>query len=443
MMKVMRSREENGDKLNYKEVVEYIYDIPRFTKKNKLENTKVLIERLLPKGHRAKVIHVAGTNGKGSVCAFIAGIFRKSQIRTGLFTSPHLVRVNERFQINGEEVSDEELVDTFLQVLKAVKELKEEGYEHPTFFEFIFVMALLIFEYHEVEYMVIETGLGGRLDATNALEDQDVTVITSISLEHTEFLGNTIEKIAAEKAGIIKDYTPVIYDASSNKAGKVIEEIAKEHSSKMIPVSEKSYKYFMNDGKTIDFLFHSQYYGNIQLHIQTIAKYQVMNASLAVEAVGAADKDKRITTEMIREGLAHTIWKGRMEEAAPKVFFDGAHNSAGIAEFVKTARQFAGKERITILFAAVKEKNYQDMIQKICQEIPMDAVVVTQVGGAREVEAETQGLIFQKYTEAPVYIENDIEKAYKEALAKQEEGILFCVGSLYLIGELETMIRRN
>lgn len=198
--------------MTYKEAEAYINSVPKFTSKNKPENTMELIRRLGHPERHMKVIHVAGTNGKGSVCAFLSSMLTEGGKRTGLFTSPHLVKINERFQINNEPVSDEIFLDAYERVMKLVEEMQKDGFYHPAYFELLFAIGMVIFEKAQVEYLILETGLGGRLDATNIVEKPVVTVITSISLDHTEILGDTIEEIAGEKAGIIKQGIPIVYD---------------------------------------------------------------------------------------------------------------------------------------------------------------------------------------------------------------------------------------
>lgn len=183
-----------------------------------MENTVELMERLGRPERSMKIIHVAGTNGKGSVCAFLSTMLVKEGKETGLFTSPHLVKINERFQINNEPVSDEDFLAAYRRVQAVVEEMQKDGFAHPTYFELLFALAMVLFKEKRMEYVVLETGLGGRLDATNMVEKPLATVITSISLDHTEILGDTIEKIAFEKAGIIKPHVPVIYDGHCKEA---------------------------------------------------------------------------------------------------------------------------------------------------------------------------------------------------------------------------------
>lgn len=194
----------------YEEAVDYALQIPKFTKKNTPEDTRRFYEYLGRPGERSGLIHVAGTNGKGSVCSYINAVLSGAGRRTGLFTSPHLVDVRERFRLDGEMISKEEFARCFNQVMDSVKAFCEKNQEeyHPTFFEMLFFISMLWFQEKRADYIILETGMGGRLDATNVIEKPLVTVITRIGLDHTEYLGNTKAEIAAEKAGIIKKRRP-------------------------------------------------------------------------------------------------------------------------------------------------------------------------------------------------------------------------------------------
>lgn len=241
--------------MNYTEAVDYIETIPKFTVKHPPEHTRELLSRLGNPQEGIKIIHVAGTNGKGSVCAYLNAMLLAGGKKTGLFTSPHLVRINERFQINGEDVSDEQFLDAFLKVEKAAKEYEAEGEGHPSYFETLFLMGMLIFKEAGVEYLVMETGLGGRLDATNVVEKPLACIITSISRDHTEYLGDTLEAIAGEKAGIIKAGVPVIYDASQPGPASVIAAKAKEMGSPAWPMEPSFYEMKTQSREGITFTF--------------------------------------------------------------------------------------------------------------------------------------------------------------------------------------------
>ena len=209
-----------GEIHSYAQAAAYIEEIPKFTKKHSLDHTREFLKRLGDPALDRKIIHVAGTNGKGSVCAYIKAILTAEGKKTGFFTSPHLVSVNERIEICGKPVDDDAFFRIFEEVYKIAGEMEAEGLGHPSYFEFLFGMGMKAFAASDVEYIILETGLGGRLDATNAVPEPFLTVITSISLDHTDILGDTIEKIAGEKAGIIKKGVPVIFDGSNPAARK-------------------------------------------------------------------------------------------------------------------------------------------------------------------------------------------------------------------------------
>lgn len=429
--------------MNYTEAVEYIYSIPKFTTKNKLEHTVEFLERLGHPERSMKIIHVAGTNGKGSVCAFLSSMLTEAGKRTALFTSPHLVKINERFQINNEMVTDDDFLNAFLEVNEVVKQMVADGLPHPTYFELLYGVAMVLFKEKKAEYVVLETGLGGRLDATNTVEHPLATVITSISLDHTEILGDTVEKIAFEKAGIIKPGVPVIYDASNPAAEKVILDRAKELGSPAYPMSPAMYEVFLKSDKSIDFSLNCGYYEHTRVTVPYLADYQMMNSSLALLAIEAVDPEHKIPLETRLRGIARTRWQGRMETVMPGVVLDGAHNASGVEEFVRTVQEIEGSRRVVMLFAAVVEKNFEKMIETICHNTNLSAVVATEIKGDRNVPAEDLADIFRKYTKAPVTAVPEIADAFEEALREKEDGMLFCVGSLYLVGELKAILAKR
>lgn len=429
--------------MNYTEAVEYILSVPKFTKKNKMENTIELMERLGRPERDMKIIHVAGTNGKGSVCAFLSTILVKAGKQTGLFTSPHLVKINERFQLNNEPVSDEDFLAAYLKVQAAVEDMQRDGFAHPTYFELLFALAMVLFQEKHMEYVVLETGLGGRLDATNMVEKPLVTVITSISLDHTEILGDTIEKIAFEKAGIIKPHVPVIYDGHCREAERVILDRAKELDSPAFGLHGEMYEILENTEKSIDFSLNSGYYEHTRVTVPYLAHYQVINSALALLAMDVIDRERTIPIETRVRAIGETTWQGRMETVLPGVVFDGAHNADGVREFVQTVQRVQEKRRVTLLFSAVLEKNYEKMIQTICEQTALAHVVVTEIPGDRNVSAKKLAEIFEKYTKAPVKAVSGIADAFSAALEEKKDGMLFCVGSLYLVGELKSLLRER
>lgn len=429
--------------MNYTEAVDYIETIPKFTVKHPPEHTRELLSRLGNPQEGIKIIHVAGTNGKGSVCAYLNAMLLAGGKKTGLFTSPHLVRINERFQINGEDVSDEQFLDAFLKVEKAAKEYEAEGEGHPSYFETLFLMGMLIFKEAGVEYLVMETGLGGRLDATNVVEKPLACIITSISRDHTEYLGDTLEAIAGEKAGIIKAGVPVIYDASQPGPASVIAAKAKEMGSPAWPMEPSFYEMKTQSREGITFTFAYPGGEKAELAIPYVAKYQMMNASLAFYMMHILQDVHDIPKNVLAEGLSKIKWPCRMEMAAPGVIIDGAHNEDGIAQFVSTAGYFAKENEITILFTAVADKHYHEMIGEICEGIHPSHVVATQIDGSRVVPAEVLAEDFRKAGCTDVCAEPEIGAAYEKAVGKKGSGMLFCVGSLYLAGELKAYLAKR
>ena len=246
--------------MNYEEAVAYIEETPKFTTKNKLSHTKECLERLGNPEKKFKVIHVAGTNGKGSTCAFLTSIFREAGYSCGLFTSPHLVVINERFQINEKNIDNQAFMSAFEKVKALADELVAEGSYHPTYFEMLFLMGMVIFAEAGVDYVMLETGLGGRLDATTAVEDPVACVITSISFDHMQYLGNTIAEIAGEKAGIIVPGVPVIYDGNNPEAAKVIRKQAEALGSPYYEVKKENTEILRNTSAGIDFCMENEYY---------------------------------------------------------------------------------------------------------------------------------------------------------------------------------------
>lgn len=428
--------------MNYREAEAYINDTPRFTKKNTLENTRMVLAAMGHPERGMKLIHVAGSNGKGSVCAYLSSILTTAGKQTGLFISPHLVDINERFQLNQQMVSNELFLEAFEAVMGIVHRLLKEqpgDFAHPTFFELLFLMGIWIFDKSGMEYVVLETGLGGRFDATNVIEKPMVSVITSISLEHTEYLGDTYEQIAGEKAGIIKEGCPVVYDGTRADVESVILKKAARMHAKAYAIRPDMYKILMNTQKTIDFSMDTGYYLPMDVSISSVAEYQIMNAMEAVTS--ARIMDIGLTQEDIHNGMERMHWEGRMETILPGVILDGAHNDSGVEEFVKTARRFQKDGKVTLLFSCVKEKDYEGMIRTICENLELSGVVVTQIESDRLIPADELAQIFRKYTRQEVTAIASIPDALDAALEKKGDGILFCVGSLYLAGSLKNIIR--
>lgn len=390
-----------------------------------------------------KVIHVAGTNGKGSVCAFLSTMLTEAGKRTGLFISPHLIKINERFQVNNVPISDDEFLHAYEEVREVMTRMQADGFCHPTYFEILFAVAMVAFRDAKVEYLVMETGLGGRLDATNVVEHPVATVLTSISLDHTEILGDTIEKIAWEKAGIIKEGVPVIYDGHDPAAEKVILARAKELHAPVTGFHEEMSHILSSTEKSIDFTLDAMYYKGSVIKVPYLAQYQVTNSALALLAMEAVDPEHTISAAQRIAAIAHTAWEGRMETVLPGVVVDGAHNEDGIREFVRTLKSLPEGKQVVMLFSAVVEKNYEKMVETICRTGRLREVVVTEIHGDRIVPAGTLAEVFRRYTQIPVTAVGDVGDAFTLAYEKRGDDMLFCAGSLYLVGEVKEVIEER
>lgn len=424
--------------MNYTEIVNYIEEIPKFTVKNPPEHTKELLRRLGNPENNMKVIHVAGTNGKGSTCAYLASMLSNGGYKTGLFTSPHLVKINDRFRINGEVMADEDFVISFEKVKAVIDQAGADGLAHPSYFETLLLMGLDYYNRKNVDYLVLETGLGGGKDPTNCVQHPLACIITSISIDHVQYLGDTIPAIAGEKAGIIKPGVPIIYDGHVKEAAEVIAARAKELGSASYALMPEQYELKAQTREGITFTFEGE-----ELQIPYIAEYQMMNASLAYFTMKKLQHIHGICDEKLKEGIKNVTWPGRMETILPGVIVDGAHNADGVAQFVKTVHQFRQNNRVVLLFSAVSDKEYDKMIQIICEDIKPHAIVTTQITGERQVTADVLAELFEKNGAEKVYAEDKVENALKKALELQEDGMVFCVGSLYLIGEIKGIMENK
>lgn len=431
------------------EAEEYLLGIPRFTRKNEPEKTGAFLSFLskkypLPK--TTKVIHIAGTNGKGSVCAYLRSVLMEAGFQVGMFTSPHLVEMRERFAINLDMVTEEEFVSGFLAVKEQVecyRQNRDEQY-HPTFFEYLFFMANVIYSKNPVDYLILETGLGGRLDATNQIKNPALCVITKIGLDHTQYLGDTIARIAAEKAGIIKKGVPVVYLEDKKEAGDVIRRKAEELGSAAFSVSKRDYAFLKNGYKTIDFSYTSRYYGFIEVSLKTRALYQMENASLAIKALEVLETPGFFTKEQIQKGLESMSWAGRMEEVLPDVYVDGAHNEDGICAFLETVRNDECDGRKLLLFSVVEDKNYRAMIELLMQEHYFSLVYTASLMSDRGVDADRLEECFSPYRQKgqQIMIAENIEEAFRRILREKRTGDkVYIVGSLYLVGQIKALLR--
>lgn len=416
-----------------REEINYIYGIPKFAGKASLENTAELIRRLGAECGDAGIIHVAGTNGKGSVCAFLDAILRSAGFHVGLFTSPHLVRINERIVIDGVQAEDSEFERSFAKVRGISEEMVRDGFAHPSFFEFLFGMAMYIFSSRGLDYIILETGLGGRLDATNIFVKPRLTVITSIGLDHTEFLGDTYAEIASEKAGIIKAGVPVVFENLRDDVTKVITDRATALGAPVHVLEPFQIKDIRIRDKKIDFLLNNGYYCNERFTVNSLGRYQAENASLAATAaavLGITD------TDTVKSGIASAFWMGRMQETDWGIIVDGAHNEDGIRRFIDSVSA-DGADKRALLFSAVRDKHYAVMVSELCESGLFGGFILARLEDSRGLELDVMQKCFESHTDRPIKACTSVGSACEAARKYIDAGFrVYSVGSLYLAGEI-------
>lgn len=449
---------------NYNEATEYIESIPMFgprtdgRSKSGNENLSDIMSRLGNPEKKINAIHIAGTNGKGSTAQFVADILCAKGYRVGVFTSPHLMKINERISIHepaledtdnaihSVDISDEAFADCFNIVMAKVDEAVADGRLHISYFECLFAIAAVYYDMEKPDYVVYETGLGGRLDATCLLSPV-VTAITSIGLDHTKYLGTTIRDIAWEKAGIIKENIPVIYNTGEPEADMVIEAQAELLHSRAINVAKTEYIINEFTDKTIDFSLHNRYYKYSGLLLTGgLGLYQVDNAMTAIEVCNTIFEGNPISHEDIQSGLSSFSWQGRMEKIHENIVMDGAHNPDAIDRFIESVNAvYAGRDK-RLLFAVAGDKDYEPMILQICENLTLSEIYVTSLDSGRGISAEYIAGLFSMYLarqpegkHTAVYSDDNIRSTFLKSVqsVKNTDGILFCVGSLYLIGSLK------
>ena len=422
--------------MTYSEMEREINEVPKFGAKASLSNLSAYLELANHPERNLRVIHIAGTNGKGSVSAYIDSILRQAGYRTALFTSPHLVKINERFRIDFKECSDEELILAWCQVKSFMEKGEQQGLQPLTFFEILFLMGMLIFSQKEIDYCILETGLGGRLDAT-VLSEPVLSIITSISYDHMEILGDTIEKIAAEKAGIIKKGIPVVAVDEENGAFPVIERTAKEKKSPVYGLKSQDLTILKKYENKIDFSINSRYYKISNLKVKSYASYQVQNAALAALAAHVLLPD--LAENVIRNGILEMFWAGRMEEIAENVYVDGAHNPGAVRQIYNSLAD-SDKEWL-LLFAVCSDKDYTEMI-RILGKIPWKRIYITKIDSARGADTAAVRQCFEEAAGCPICEFESAGEAFKAALrdrGDEKEENLLCLGSLYLVGEIKEL----
>ncbi len=422
--------------MNYSDAIEYIHNTNKFGIKLGLENIRCLLERMGNPQKSLKFIHVAGTNGKGSTCAFINSILINAGFKVGLYTSPYLEEFEERMRINNKNIPKDKLANYVEYIKDVVDKMIDDGYHHPTEFELITAIAFKYFCDENVDFVVLEVGLGGRFDATNVIDNSLVSVISTIDYDHMDKLGDTLEKIAYEKAGIIKENGTVVSFYQKDEALQVIERTAslKKASLDILDVNDVEIVESNSDYQ----IFNYKNYKNLKICI--IGKHQIYNASLALMAVEKLkDHGINITEEAIRMGLADAKWPGRIEvlNRSPFIVIDGAHNPQGMS-VLKDALSLFSHERLVLVIGMLKDKDTDKMLKLIVPKA--DIVITTKPVSDRAYTAEE---LAEKIKDVnPLHFES-IDDAINEALrrANKKDLLLFC-GSLYMIGHVRNYLKK-
>ncbi|MEQ2129925.1 folylpolyglutamate synthase/dihydrofolate synthase family protein [Caldanaerobacter subterraneus KAk] len=422
--------------MTYEEAIQYIHSTYKFGMKLGLENIRRLLGYMGNPEKNLKIIHIAGTNGKGSTSSFINSILKEAGYKVALYTSPYLEEFEERMKINGENISREKLVYYVEYIKPIIARMVREGYNHPTEFEVITAIAFKYFSDEEVDFVVLEVGLGGRFDATNAISSSLVSVITSIDYDHMDKLGNTLGDIAYEKAGIIKKKGVVVSFYQQEEALKVINDACEVREAYLTVLDKNNVviKEQNSDFQVFD-------YKNFKdLKITLLGIHQIYNASLAVEVIQKIKNiyGYQISEEAIKRGLMNAKWPGRLEvmKKRPYVVIDGAHNPQGMTVLKESLKLF-NYRRLILVIGMLKDKEVDKMLNIITPVA--DVIITTTPLSDRAYSAKD---LASKISRNSVFAVDQIDKAVNEALkmAEEEDMVLFC-GSLYMIGHVRKLLR--
>lgn len=412
--------------MTYPDSVRYLYTLGNEIKSVKLglDSIRALLDALGNPQDTYEIVHVAGTNGKGSTCAMIEAGLRHAGVRTGLYTSPHLVEPTERIRINGEQVTSEQFATAFDRVHEAAERLVAQGLldAHPTYFETVTAMAFLLFQEAQIDMLVCEVGLGGRLDATNVVKPK-LCVITAIDYDHEQYLGNTLTLIAGEKAGIMKPGVPVIFARQRIEAEWEL--TARAGDLKLDPI------------RTSDFAIE-----DLELHAHG-CRYRADGLRIECPLPGAHQVDNSLTAAVAlhqlgypTDGMANTVWPGRLERVSrePEIILDGAHNPAGARALAKHIEQFYRDRRVVLVYGTMRDKAVEEVTGLL---FPLaDELILTAPENPRSLRPES---LREHFPEASIAANLEDALAQARAIASTD-GVIFVTGSLFLVGEARRLL---
>lgn len=429
--------------MNYEQAIAFLEKLPQ-KKRWSLEPTKELAKAARVRVSELKTIHVAGTNGKASVVAFIASILRRAGFKVGEYYSPHLVKINERICVNGKQIADEELAKQATELAPFIRAFNKRSKEKISFFEALTIIAFKHFAEKKTDYAVVETGLGGRLDATNVIKPL-VSVITSVSLDHARQLGATTKKIAREKAGIIKSRGLCVTSCSDAGALTEIKRVCRKKRARFFTVGESGDVCFKTVSATQEKTVFdvSGVFGSARLETRLLGAHQAENAAAAFAAVKALRaKGIRVSNAAVRAGLKKAFVPGRLEvvSRAPLVVLDGAHNPGGARALARSLAEIWGGRKIVLLFAAMRDKDSRAVLGELAplaEKIVVARVPIPRSASLKRLAREARG--FNARVEAVVGVRKAFERAKKIARESGARGMVCACGSLYLVGEVKKL----
>jgi dihydrofolate synthase/folylpolyglutamate synthase len=431
----------------YQETIDYLFGLQKHGIKFGLTNSFSLMDVLGRPHKKFRSVHIAGTNGKGSTAAFLSSILQAAGFRVGLYTSPHLVHFTERIRINNVQIAEERVVDLAQKVRQAGRLIEPDAGEDrfsPTFFEVTTAMAFAYFAEEDVDIAVIEAGMGGRLDSTNVITPL-VSIITNIDLEHTEFLGNTLEQIAGEKAGIIKEGVPVVTGATQPGVIEVLERESAAKRTLLYRISKdfRPERIIIGPPQVFDYQGISGVFPS--LRIQMLGRHQIDNAALALAAAECLrNAGIAIDEPALRRGLGQTFWEGRMERVSerPDIYLDGAHNPASARVLARSvAAMKPAYRKLVLIIGILADKDYRKIIAEL---VPLaDHVVVTRPQYSRAMDLPTLASEI-KARHGSVEIADSVEEAIRAAgKAASDDDLILITGSLYIVGDARAALVRD
>ncbi|EPA1949499.1 folylpolyglutamate synthase/dihydrofolate synthase family protein [Listeria monocytogenes] len=416
---------------SYEEALDWIHGTLRLGIKPGLARMEYMMEKLNHPEKANKWVHIAGTNGKGSTLTFVRNALEEAGYKAGTFTSPYIEVFNERISVNGEPISDEMIVSLANRIKPIAEELEKTVYGPLSEFEIITAMMFLCFaDYVSIDIGIIEVGLGGRLDSTNILVPL-VSVITTIGMDHMEFLGDTIEQIASEKAGIIKPGIPVVSGAIQKEAQEVIAEIATKNKSNVTQLN-KAFSMHNENGNITYKTIYGEEISNLSIGL--FGLHQLNNAAVAIKVLQYLNTFSTFEIDLaaIRKGLEKAFWPGRMEKiiSNPFIMLDGAHNPEGIKTFAHSVQKYPGPKKIIVSILA--DKNYQEMLAML-KSIPNAEIILTTFDYPRAMMAEE---VIQIGKNEGISLNPDWQQALNNLYETETNTKIFITGSLYFISEV-------